>query len=142
LLPTMMMMPSRSGPCYLNSPQMAPIDEGLTPQCLQIVDLGFHGIRGASRTRRWSDEQRRLTREKWWFRVYNDRTCLSPLGSPIYKRWNRGFPCLTSIQTSSRTGPLHILLQDFLYWLYFLITSSSSWASKPLDPQAFNSLNT
>ena len=27
-------------------PQTAPIDEGLTRQCLQIVDLGFHGIEG------------------------------------------------------------------------------------------------
>ena len=25
-------------------PQTAPIDEGLTRQCLQIVDLGFRGI--------------------------------------------------------------------------------------------------
>ena len=27
-------------------PQTAPIDEGLTRQCLQIVDLGFRGIEG------------------------------------------------------------------------------------------------
>jgi hypothetical protein len=89
----------------------------------------------ASRTRRWSNEQRHLTRKKQWLRLNNDRSFLCPQFHPYIESKIEVFRVIQVYKHRVALG-LSIYCYKFPYIdsTSSIHTSSSSLASKPSSP--------